>query len=63
MALDQDTEASATDLKRRLPVEIAGPGLSRGDDAWRYCRTVRGLPGVAGVLLRNGLMSSPPRRV
>jgi hypothetical protein len=33
MALDQDTEASATDLKRRLPMEIAGSGLSRGNDA------------------------------
>jgi hypothetical protein len=63
MALGQDTEASAADLKRRLPEGIAVAELSRGDDVRRYWRTVRGLPGVAGALLRNGLMSSPPRRV
>ena len=28
-----------------------------------YWRALRRLSGVAGTLLRNGLMSSPPRRV
>ena len=58
-------EASAAQMKRRLAAAGAGANFHAAfaPTAAPYWRTPRGLPGVAGTLLRNGLMSSPPRRV
>jgi hypothetical protein len=62
---DPPAEASAAQMKRRLAAAHACRTFHAVVTVRcrNYWRTVRGLSGVAGVLLRNGLMSSPPRRV